>query len=232
MLAALSRAVGLDLSAYRREHVAAQIDRASAREGVGPEEFARLAAREPSVARRLRSGIAVSVTGLFRDPEQFEFLAAHVIPRLSERGGRLRVWSAGCADGSELLSIATLLGEAGQLERASLLGSDVLPENVDRARMLLLDHPDAAPRVRFEVRDLVQAQPPPGRFSLILCRNVLIYFEPRTKAEILKRLASALAGGGVLLLGRSERLVHPAELGLHTLGPHAYVRDDTRWEPE
>jgi chemotaxis protein methyltransferase CheR len=74
-------------------------------------------------------------------------------------------------------------------------------------------------RVRDEVRALVEfrrhnlvADPAPGGpFDLVLCRNVLIYFDPRTAGVVLRRLAGALRPGGVLVLG-------PVELPLATAG--------------
>jgi chemotaxis protein methyltransferase CheR len=57
--------------------------------------------------------------------------------------------------------------------------------------------------VRFRCHNLLRAGEP-GPFDLILCRNVLIYFDPRSRGEALRRLREALVQGGVLLLGPSE----------------------------
>lgn len=46
-----------------------------------------------------------------------------------------------------------------------------------------------------------------GRFDLIFCRNVLIYFEPEPKADVLNRMASVLAPDGVAALGASENTI-------------------------
>jgi len=79
-------------------------------------------------------------------------------------------------------------------------------------------------RVRFEQRDLVADGPPPGRWRLVLCRNVAIYMGPAARARLYKNLVAALSRHGVLLLGRSERLIDPAAHGLRAIGPHAYER--------
>jgi chemotaxis protein methyltransferase CheR len=79
-------------------------------------------------------------------------------------------------------------------------------------------------RARWERHDLVNDPPPAGRWDLILCRNVAIYLAPRAKARVHRRLASALAPGGVLMLGRSERLGDPAALGLRRIERHVYER--------
>lgn len=79
-------------------------------------------------------------------------------------------------------------------------------------------------RVRWERRDLVSDGPPPGRWRLVLCRNVAIYLSLEARRRVYTTLVSALATHGVLLLGRSERLIDPASYGLRTIGPHAYER--------
>ena len=66
--------------------------------------------------------------------------------------------------------------------------------------------------MRQEVRALVELRrhnlvtdpAPPGPFDVVLCRNVLIYFDPRTAGAVLRRLAGALRPGGVLVLGPVE----------------------------
>jgi chemotaxis protein methyltransferase CheR len=64
-----------------------------------------------------------------------------------------------------------------------------------------------APRalVSFARHNLVAAAPAPGGpFDVVLCRNVLIYFDPPTAAAVVRRLAAAVAPGGSLLLGPVE----------------------------
>lgn len=65
--------------------------------------------------------------------------------------------------------------------------------------------------------------PVEGPFDLIFCRNVLIYFNRDTKAEVVGRLASHLSPHGLLFLGHSETL-HGAAHALKHAGPTAYAR--------
>jgi chemotaxis protein methyltransferase CheR len=227
----LAEAAGLDLASYRSEHVAERISRACSREHVAsPQALARLLRGDDEARARFRRSVAVSVSGLFRDRTQFDLLERELLPPLLERPGRFRAWSAGCSDGSELYTLAFLLKALGTLDRAFLLGSDVLAENVERARRA--DYPEVViseamrAHVRFEQRDLLRDPPPPGRFGLVLCRNVAIYFSPERKRQVYEVLASSLIRGGVLLLGKSERLAAPAELGLERAADHAYRRWD------
>ena len=228
-LAELAAACGLPLNALRPEHLRDRILRA-----LGAEELADLDAlaerlRHDECARaRFRRSVAVSHSGFFRDPEQFEALESRVLPRMLEHRDRLRVWSAGCANGLELWTMAVVLSRLGVLERTELLGSDLLEENLAVARAGVYEVVEISAalrsRPRWERRDLVNDPPPEGEWDCILCRNVAIYFEPRAKARLHRALAAALSAGGVLVLGRAERLSKPDGLGLRRVEPHIYER--------
>jgi chemotaxis protein methyltransferase CheR len=225
----LSRAAGLALDAYRGDHVGERIRRALQREGV-PDigSLVSLIARDQEARTRFRRSVAVSVSGLFRDPAQFDLLEGTLLPQLIGRGGRISVWSAGCADGSELYSVAVLLQRLGALDRALLLGSDLLDENLALARRGTYEGMSFSTlnaRICWERRDLLRDGATPGKWRLILCRNLAIYLAPEPKRFLHETLAGALARGGVLLLGRSEAIFNPERLGLRRVAPHAYVRE-------
>lgn len=224
---ALAEAAGLELGRYREAHVRERVRRAIEREQVtGVCGLARCLRADPGARGRFRRSVAVSVSGLFRDPEQFELLERELLPPFIERGGKTRVWSAGCADGSELYSVGMLLARAGALERSFLLGSDLLAENLAAARAGTGFGLNASAairrRLRWEQRDLLSDGPAPGKWHVVLCRNVAIYFSHEAKEALHGALAAALASRGVLLVGRSERINAPHHLGLEPVGPHAY----------
>jgi chemotaxis protein methyltransferase CheR len=227
----LARAAGLVLDAYRGDHVGERIRRALQREGV-PDigSLASLIARDQEARTRFRRSVAVSVSGLFRDPAQFDLLERKFLPELIASGRRVSVWSAGCADGSELYSVAVLLQRLDVFDRALLLGSDLLDENLALARRGVYDgmsFSTLGAHICWERRDLLRDGVTPGKWRLILCRNLAIYLAPQPKRALHERLAGALARGGVLLLGRSERISDPEQLGLRRIAPHAYVKEVT-----
>jgi chemotaxis protein methyltransferase CheR len=55
--------------------------------------------------------LTTNKTGFFREPQHLEYLSRKVLPSLMEKGGRIRIWSAGCSSGEEPFSIAILLRE-------------------------------------------------------------------------------------------------------------------------
>ncbi len=82
--------------------------------------------------------------------------------------------------------------------------------------------PEARSAVHFRRMNLCGEELPPGpHFDLILCRNVLIYFEPATRARVVRRLLSRLAPTGLLLLGHAETL-STRDHGLRAVGPMMY----------
>jgi chemotaxis methyl-accepting protein methylase len=70
--------------------------------------------------------------------------------------------------------------------------------------------PAIRPLVRFERRDLLSESAPPGPFDLVVCRNVMIYFDRETQETLFDKFYGALAPGGYLLLGKVETLLGPA----------------------
>lgn len=65
-------------------------------------------------------------------------------------------------------------------------------------------------RVRFHRLDLNRDPPPAPCYDLVVCRNVIIYFDRATQERLFERFAAVLSPGGLLLLGKVETLVGPA----------------------
>jgi len=149
---------------------------------------------------------------------------------------RLRIWSAACSSGQEPYSLAMLLLEERRLMpdwTVEILATDMSQPILDRARRGIYSDFETsrglseARRSRWlkrdggdwsiapEVRALVEFRPHNlmdgvvgmGRFDLIFCRNVLIYFEQLQKRWALARLSEALEPDGVLVLGSAETVV-------------------------
>ncbi|MCG3758386.1 chemotaxis protein CheR [Vibrio cincinnatiensis] len=91
------------------------------------------------------------------------------------------------------------------------LGRGLSPE---RRRAFFEEVGDGRMRVKDNVKRLVNFRPQNlmesyallGKFDIIFCRNVLIYFSPDMKAKVLNQMANSLNPGGYLLLGASESL--------------------------
>ena len=84
--------------------------------------------------------------------------------------------------------------------------------------------PELKQLITFRRLNLVQPWPFTGRFDIIFCRNVVIYFDKPTQMQVWTRFAEVLNPGAFLLIGHSERIASPADVGLVTAGITAYRR--------
>lgn len=196
--------------------------------------------RDPDEAAALVEALAIHVSQFFRNPVVFARLEAEVLPRLIDTAmhrpeKRLRVWSSGCAGGEEPYSIALLLHDLAPPELAvEIIASDIGDGVLQQARLgsfdpvRLLEVPrlvqqrffrpigrqlqlreEIRSRVEFVEHNLLRDEFP-GNIDLVLCRNVLIYFERDDQERILSRFASVLTDHGILVLGTTENLLGAA----------------------
>ena len=192
------------------------------------------------------SSLLIGVTSFFRDESVFDTLRTAVLPKLASQGRPLRVWSAACAGGAELYSVAILLAQAGMLEGSFLLGSDCRSDAVEQAQAAIyssddLKNVEPADRRRYferagalwrpteplrrqahwRVTDLCRGVEA-GPWDIILWRNMAIYLTPEAASTVWRGQAAALAPGGVLVVGKAER--PPVELELVNAGRYIYSR--------
>ncbi len=185
--------------------------------------------------RTLVERLVVQETYFFREVGALRVLADDVIPEIVRQRGRARVWSAACATGEEVYTLAMLLDDAGLLERVELVASDISARGLVRARegayggrsLRLLD-PSALPRhMAADPRGGARVLDPLPRsiqwkcvnlldgdavralapFDVVVCRNVLIYFADVTVVRVAEHLREALRPEGWLVVGTSESLL-------------------------
>lgn len=149
---------------------------------------------------------------------------------------RLRIWSAACSSGQEPYSLAMLLMEERSRMpdwRIEIVATDMSEPILQRARTATYSdfevnrglsptrrdrwlNPDPRgwriadePRsmVTFQKHNLLDGMSGMGRFDLIFCRNVLIYFDQERKASCLRQIACGLELDGALVLGSAETVV-------------------------
>ena len=188
--------------------------------------------------RAVVEAITTHETLFFRDQAAFEALKASILPQLKAlRDGkrRLSIWSAAASSGQEAYSIAMMLLELGlESWHIDILGTDLSHQILARARAgrfaqleinrglpaaylakyfkrqgLEWEVSDQVRRgVRFEPLDLRQIPSSFGSFDLVLCRNVMIYFDMETKRKIVQAIKRSMTPGSVLLLGSAETLLN------------------------
>ncbi|HSU04720.1 MAG TPA: CheR family methyltransferase [Acetobacteraceae bacterium] len=148
----------------------------------------------------------------------------------------IRIWSAAAASGQEAYSVAMIIAESGPAirpERFEIIGTDIAREPLARARRGLYSqfevergltdamrarhfrqeadgwriNPALRRAVTFREWNLLSDPRPLGRFDVILCRNVLIYFDHPTKARVLRAVAGQMVPDAVLYLGGAETVL-------------------------
>jgi chemotaxis protein methyltransferase CheR len=199
------------------------------------------ALREPAherLAGACVEAMAPAETGFFRDPAVFDHLWRRIAPEIARRrpDGVVRIWSAGCAAGQEIYSLAMLQAEAPAPGKVEFFASDLSERLLDRARLGVYtsfevqhglsarqlvrhfenrdEHFQLAKPLRQAVRwrpvNLLDDLSALGQFDVVLCRNVLSTLTPGGLARVTERLAGVVAADGVLVLGAGENIATAA----------------------
>ncbi|HWC18824.1 MAG TPA: protein-glutamate O-methyltransferase CheR, partial [Terriglobales bacterium] len=197
-------------------------------------DYANYIRGNPGETNQLLDTILINVTEFFRDPAAWDVIADDILPFLLKRlrtGDNFRAWVAGCSTGEEVYSLAILVAEyfgprisefdikiyATDVDDTALNTArrgEYPPERLRRVRPEWRHKYFSAgplPRVNRDLRrmlifgrsDLAQ-DAPISHVQMIVCRNVLIYFDSMTQTHILNRFHYALDPGGILFLGKSE----------------------------
>jgi chemotaxis protein methyltransferase CheR len=148
----------------------------------------------------------------------------------------LKIWSAACSTGQEPYTIAMILkDEAAKMAgwRYDILGTDLSEEVLEKAKVGVYSQfevqrglpinqlvayfkqvnetwqIDAGIRamVKYRAFNLLNSLLTLGRFDIVFCRNVLIYFDQPTKKDVLERIAKQMPDDGYLFLGAAETVM-------------------------
>jgi chemotaxis protein methyltransferase CheR len=148
----------------------------------------------------------------------------------------IRIWSAACSSGQEPYTLAMLLNEhADKLAgwRVEIVATDLSNEILDKAKEGLYSQFEVQrglpisrlvkyftqvgdrwkiddslrKMVKFQQYNLLGNLGSLGRFDVVFCRNVLIYFDTPTKTSVLEGIAGMMAPDGFLYLGGAETVL-------------------------
>jgi chemotaxis protein methyltransferase CheR len=168
--------------------------------------------------------------------DQFKALVLPAMLKSRANNKTIRIWSAACSSGQEGYSLAMILSEmSAQLAgwRIEIVGTDLSTEILSRAKegmysqfevqrglpitMLVKYFSQVGDRwqVNAKIRSMVQYREfnllhdpmSLGRFDVVFCRNVLIYFDQQTKGRVLNSIAKLMPEDGFLFLGGAETVL-------------------------
>ena len=190
------------------------------------------------------NAITTNETLFFRDSNPFELLKHKIIPEVIDNRSKkgttglpipIRIWSAACSTGQEVISIAITLKELGidlNNYNIKLLGTDLSDAAIKQASYGAYNKFEierGLPRERLqryfissgeswkikdEIRsmatfkkiNLMEPFGSLGKFDIILCRNVAIYFTLEDRKKLFDRIAESLEPDGFLIIGSTESL--------------------------
>jgi chemotaxis protein methyltransferase CheR len=153
-----------------------------------------------------------------------------------KRGGTIRVWCAAASTGQEPYSLAMIADAMGPRMggcKLEIVGTDISERCLEKAKAgtftqfevqrglpvtMLVKHfkkdgdtwridDKLKTNIRFRPMNLLDDFRGLGRFDVIFCRNVLIYFDTPTKKQVLERMSSQVEGPGYLVLGAAETVL-------------------------
>ncbi len=238
---------GIDLDCYKGTQMERRLQTIMRRAGVADlTAYARLLSTTPTRVKEFQDFLTINVSEWLRNPEKFDELQKVILPELLKRSSRLRIWSAGCSNGSEPYSLSLLLDELDPHGRHQIIATDLDVEilkvaragvysdkdikNVSPARRAkyftqqgdqFIVKPELRGRIQFERQNLL-SDPTPQDLDLVLCRNVVIYFTEEAKDELYRKFHRALKPGGILFVGGTESLLRARELGYASASPFFY----------
>jgi chemotaxis protein methyltransferase CheR len=178
--------------------------------------------------------LTTNETYFFREPKHFDLLRNTILPAL-QSSRQVRIWSGASSSGEEVYSIAMCLADKLGSRSWELIGSDISTRVLEQARSghypiertrdiskdylsrfclkgtgaqegtFLIDKALRS-RVQFMQVNLNSPLPALGEFDVIFLRNVMIYFDQKTKQQVLQRMVPLLKPGGYFLVSHSETL--------------------------
>src|ERR1051326_1146281 len=183
----------------------------------------------------LIDALTTNHTSFWREPAHFEFLEGLVRAEFKGIQ-TMRIWSAACSTGEEPYSIAFCLLNAGlPASRFRIVATDISTRALAKARRAVYPmerfdqvpqpwrrrfllqgegdwkgwykvKPEVMASVEFRRLNLMEPLSGPDTYHVIFCRNVMMYFDRKTQADLVNRLTARLDPGGYFLVGHSESL--------------------------
>ncbi len=240
---------GIDLSAYKSNQLHRRILSLMSRVGVSTvDEYVALLKKDSAQRQKFLDFITINVTEFFRNPEIFEDLKINIKRELLTENKPLRVWSAACSIGAEPYSLSMMLDDMTHFTKHYILATDIDTTILERAKKgeytysevknvkkeymdkyfkihgdsYLLDE-KIKNMVTFKKHDLIMDKYE-NNFDLIVCRNVVIYFNQDIKNEIYKKFSSSLRKGGFLFVGATESIYNYRDYGFEKASTFIYKK--------
>jgi len=237
----------INLSAYKSNQLHRRINSLMSRVGSSSiDEYVELLKKDELQRQKFMDFITINVTEFFRNPEIFNDLAEKLVENFKYKNRPLRVWSAACSIGSEPYSLAIILDDLFPGRKHEILATDIDSTILERAKKGEYSEaelknvsekykkkyftktgdrykviPALKSMVTFKKHDLILDKYE-NNFDLIVCRNVVIYFNVETKDEIYSKFCKALNKDGLLFVGATESIYGYRDYGFEKASTFLY----------
>ncbi|PFA70035.1 chemotaxis protein CheR [Bacillus sp. AFS015802] len=237
----IKRKTGIDLSLYKEAQMKRRLTALYEKKGYGSfQEFFSALNRDREEMEEFLDRMTINVSEFFRNYKRWEVLETKILPRLLKGNGSFKVWSAACSTGEEPYTLAMMLSKYIPLSKGAITATDIDKNALQRARngvyperslaeipqelkktyfthegSLFKLNDDVKRTVTFKQQNLL-SDPFEGKYDLIVCRNVLIYFTEEAKNLLYKKFNASLKPGGVLFVGSTEQIFNPSQHGFET----------------
>ncbi|HBC97143.1 MAG TPA: chemotaxis protein CheR [Clostridium sp.] len=241
------REFNINLSAYKPKQLHRRIRSLMSRVGVNTiEEYIALLRKDGGQRQKFLDFITINVSEFFRNPEIFGEFKLKLKEELLSRSDSLKIWSAACSIGAEPYSVAIYLYELNPGGKHKIIATDIDSTIIERARkgeyalseiknvkkeylnkyFIIKDDKyiisDKIKKlVTFKKHDLI-LDSYDDNFDLIICRNVVIYFNQDIKDKIYKKFSRSLKKGGLLFVGATESIYNYKDYGFEKASTFMY----------
>ncbi|KGM97017.1 chemotaxis protein CheR [Clostridium novyi A str. 4552] len=239
----------IDLSAYKSNQLHRRISSLMTRVGARTvDDYILLLKKDKEQRQKFLDFITINVTEFFRNPEIFNDLKNKIENDLIKRERNLKIWSAACSIGAEPYSIAMILDNLIPRGNHKILATDIDNSILERAKKgeytkseiknvkseyvnkYFTEEDDKyiisskmKNMVSFKKHDLI-LDSYEKNFDLIVCRNVVIYFNQDIKDVIYKKFSDSLKKGGLLFVGATESIYNYRDYGFEKASTFIYKK--------
>ncbi|ENK0555935.1 CheR family methyltransferase [Clostridium sporogenes] len=239
---------GINLKAYKQNQLQRRILSLMSRVGVNSvEEYINLLKKDKDQRIKFLDFITINVSEFFRNPEIFDELEKKIkVELLNNTSVSLKIWSAACSIGAEPYSLSIIMDEISPNKKHKIIATDLDMTILQRAKEGIYAQAEIKNVkkerlekyftkegekykikssiknvVTFKKHDLILDNYEKD-FDLIVCRNVVIYFNQDIKDNIYKKFSESLKKGGLLFVGATESIYNYKDYGFEKVSTFIY----------
>ncbi|MFV3011549.1 CheR family methyltransferase [Clostridium botulinum] len=239
---------GINLKAYKQNQLQRRILSLMSRVGVNSvEEYINLLKKDKDQRIKFLDFITINVSEFFRNPEIFDELEKKIKSELlNNTSGSLKIWSAACSIGAEPYSLSIIMDELSPSKKHKIIATDLDMTILQRAKEGIYAQAEIKNVkkerlekyftkeeekykikssiknvVTFKKHDLILDNYEKD-FDLVVCRNVVIYFNQDIKDNIYKKFSESLKKGGLLFVGATESIYNYKDYGFEKVSTFIY----------